>query len=166
LRPGSWKSQYSNYKKNRRLGLENNQTIRNNIAFSILTIIGIIEKNKKNNNVNNKRYTGQVVNLNSKDKYGFIKSNSFKGNIFFHFSSLSKNTIPRLNDKLTFIVKKNRKGNYAIKTRIIKRSTFKSNMNRENKEITVKINKDIYRYVTALFKEFKFIMRKIIKNIG
>lgn len=119
-------AQFYKHKKEKSLGLINGMEIGNQINLSILYILNTLDqlklKQTKRKVTQSKMYDGVIIRVLPDFKYGFIKSNRFKGNIFFHFSSITNKTlVPKENNHVKFLPINSVKGVFSEKTIISKK---------------------------------------------
>ena len=118
-------SQFNKFRRKDYLGLKPDEAIENRIDAALLILVRNIvpppiDKRKRSNSptknyIKSKKYVGWIRYMNNHQRYGFIQSRSFEGDIFFHFSSIGRKKSPIINQRVTFVINKNEKGFYAEK---------------------------------------------------
>lgn len=149
-------------------GLTLDITERNKIDLALLSIIDSIIRINEPIQPNRKKekFLGKVWYMNNAQHYGFIKSQDFKNEIFFHFSSLNNGRKPKMHQKVKFELDKNLKGWYSpsvellVRTRKRKRLT-KSQKKKRDKEQTKEL---IENDVKFFFRRIENFVLKIINQ--
>ena len=169
-------AQFSHYQKNKILNLHEDDKVFARINFAILTITENIESDLKEATNDNKKtktpnaqYKGKIIKLFTENQYGFIESDKYKNNIFFHFSSLKSLTNLKISSEVMFFPRDNPKGVFSVKTIIVSSnknsgqvktvdlSRSKSNkpnlLPTNNTGTLTKIAKEVEKDIVKLFKK-------------
>ena len=169
-------AQFSQYRKNKLLNLDEDEKVFARINFAILTITENIESDLKENLNDNKKskspsvqYKGKIIKLFTDSQYGFIESEKYNNNVFFHFSSLKSHKNLKIGSEVMFFPVDNPKGIFSVKTIIVgenkadnqvkvvnfsKPKSKKPNLPPQNNSGTfTKIAKEVEKDIVKLFKK-------------